>query len=64
MTDLAAGISLDNTALTSDDGQLGVDGDLALAVLSYTFVDVLVTRRPQRLDSQHCAGSLIKLYGL
>lgn len=50
--------------LTSDDGQLGVDGDLALTVLGHTFIDVLVAWRPERLDSEHGAGALIKLNGL
>lgn len=50
--------------LTSDDGQLGIDGDLALHVLGHAFVDVLVARRAERLDSEHGAGSLIELDGL
>lgn len=49
---------------TSDDGQLGIDGDLALAVLGHALVDVLVAWRPERLDSEHGAGALIELDGL
>lgn len=50
--------------LTSDDGQLSVDSDFALRVLGNTFVDVLVARRSQGLDSEHGASSLVKLNGL
>lgn len=53
-----------NAALTSDDGQLGIDGDLALAVLRHALVDVLVARRTQGLDSEHGAGALVELDGL
>lgn len=49
---------------TSDDGQLGIDGDLPLAVLSHTLVDVLIAWRPERLDSEHGTGALIELDGL
>lgn len=49
---------------TSNDGQSGVDGNLSLAIFCYTFIDVLVTWRPQGLDSENGAGTLIKLYGL
>lgn len=49
---------------TSDDGQLGADGDLALAVLCYTFIDIFVTWGSQRLDSENSTGSLVKLNGL
>lgn len=31
--------------LTSDDGQLGIDVDLALAVLRHALVDILIPRR-------------------
>lgn len=50
--------------LTSDDGQLSVDSDFALRVLGNAFVDVLVARRSQGLDSEHGASSLVKLNGL
>lgn len=50
--------------LTSDDGQLGADCNLALSVLSHAFVDVLVTRGSERLDSEHGASALVKLNGL
>lgn len=50
--------------LTSDDGQLGIDGDFTLTVLSHALVDVLITWRSQRLDPEYSAGSLVKLNGL
>lgn len=55
---------LHNARFTSDDGQLGTDGNLALAVLSHALVDVLITRSSERLDSQNSAGTLVKLDGL
>ncbi len=53
-----------NAGLTSDDGQLGIDSDLALAVLGHTFIDVLITWRSERLDSEYGAGTLVKLNSL
>lgn len=53
-----------HSGLTSDDGQLGIDSDLALTVLSNTFIDVLITWCSERLDSEYSAGSLVKLNGL
>lgn len=53
-----------NAGLTSDDGQPGIDCDLALGVLGNAFIDVLVTWRSERLDSENGAGTLVKLDGL
>lgn len=50
--------------LTSDDGQLGGDGHLPLAVARHALVGVLIPRRSERLDPQHGAGALVKLDGL
>lgn len=54
----------DRAELTSDDGQLGVDCNFALLVLGDAFVDVLVARRSEGLDSEYGAGPLVKLDGL
>ena len=50
--------------LTSDDGQLGGDGVLALAVLRHALVDVLVPGGPQGLDPQHGPRPVVVLDGL
>lgn len=53
-----------NAGLTSDDGQLGIDSNLALGVLSNALIDVLIPWCSERLDSEYGAGTLVKLNGL
>ena len=52
------------SGLTSYDGQLGVDRDLALTVLGDALVDVLVPGGPERLDPEDGPRTLVKLDGL
>lgn len=51
-------------SLTSDNGQLGGDRHLSLAVACHALVGVFVPGCSERLDPQHGAGALIKLYCL
>lgn len=51
-------------SLTSDDGQLGGDRHLALAVACHALVGVFIPGGSERLDPQHGAGALVKLDGL
>lgn len=57
--DGAAGVSL-----TSDNGQLGGDRHLPLAVARHALVGVFIPGCSERLDPQHGAGALVKLYCL
>ncbi len=50
--------------LTSDDGQFGGHRDFTFCVSGDAFVSVLVARRSEWLDTQHCSRPFIKLYGL
>lgn len=50
--------------LTSDNGQLGGDRHLSLAVACHTLVGVLIPGCSEGLDPQHGAGTLVKLDGL
>lgn len=50
--------------LTSEHGELGVDSDLPMRVLSNALVNVLVAGRAEGLDPQDSTCTLIKLDGL
>lgn len=49
---------------TSEDGELGVDSDLPMRVLSNTFVNVLIPGSPEGLDPQNSTCTFIKFNGL
>lgn len=45
---------------TSEDGQLGMDGDFPMRVLSNTLINVLIPGSPERLDPQNSTCTFIK----
>lgn len=46
--------------LTSEDGELGMDGNLPMRVLSNTLVNVLIPGSPEWLDPQNSTCAFIK----